>query len=74
VNTEEVYTEEVSALIALTMCHFNNKFTAMTNDQTVSFIQTYSLKKGLKQFGDHGKIAAHKEMKQLHDRAVFEPI
>jgi len=56
------------------MCHFNNKLAVMTNDQTVNFLQTYSLKKGIKQFGDRSKIAAHKEMKQLHDRAVFEPI
>jgi len=56
------------------MCHFNNKLAGMTNDQTVNFLQTYSLKKGLKQFGACSKIAAHKEMKQLHDRAVFEAI
>jgi len=30
----------------------------MTNGQTASYLQTYSLKKGLKQFGDRGKIAA----------------
>jgi len=50
------------------MCHFTNKLAGMTNDQTVSFLQTYSLAKGLKQFGDRRKIATHKEMKQLHDR------
>jgi len=72
VNTKEVYTEETGALIPLTMCHFNNKLSGMTNDQTVNFLQTYSFKKGLKQFGDCSKISAHKEMKQLHDRAVFE--
>jgi len=46
----------------------------VTNDQTVYFLQTYSFKKGLTQFVDCDKIAAHKEMKHLQDRAVFEPI
>jgi hypothetical protein len=32
------------------------------------------LKKGLKKFGEHGKTAATSKMKQLHERAVFEPI
>jgi len=45
----------------MTMCHFNNKIAGMTNDHIASFLQTYSLKKGLKQFGDQGKISAHKE-------------
>ena len=74
VNTIEGYTEETDVLIALTMCHFNNKLAGMTNNQTVNFLQTYSLKKRKKQFGYCGKIAAHKEMKQLDDQAVFEPI
>jgi hypothetical protein len=39
-----------------------------------SFVETYTLKKGLKQFGQKGYQAAHGEMKQLHDRAVFKPI
>ena len=72
-NTVEGYTEETGALIALTMCHFNNKPAGMTNDQTVNFFQTYSLKKGIKQLGDRGNIAAHKEMKQLHDREFLNP-
>jgi hypothetical protein len=39
-----------------------------------SFVQTYSLKQGLKKFGRKGEEAAFGEMKQLHDRATFEPI
>jgi hypothetical protein len=39
------------------------------------FIQTYSLNKGIKKFGQKGKDAAIKEMKQqLHNRTVFEGI
>ena len=44
VNTEEVYTEETGALIAMTMCYYNNKLAGMTHDQTASYIQTYSIK------------------------------
>jgi hypothetical protein len=46
----------------------------MTDDEAYSFIQTYSLKKGIEKFGTKGKEAAHKEMQQLHDRTVFVPI
>jgi hypothetical protein len=35
---------------------------------------TYSLKRGLKHFGNQGKQAAHDEIKQLHDRDCFTPI
>jgi hypothetical protein len=38
------------------------------------FIQTYSLNKGIKKFGQKSKDAAIKEMKQLHNRTVFEGI
>ena len=38
------------------------------------FVQTYSLTKGLNEFGEQGRKAAFGEMKQLHDRVVFEPI
>jgi len=47
VNTKEVYTEETGTLIALNKFHFNNKLAGMTDDQTVNFLKTYSLKKGL---------------------------
>jgi hypothetical protein len=38
------------------------------------FAQTYSLMKGIKEFGDKCHQAAYNEMKQLHDRIVFKPI
>jgi len=37
-------------------------------------VQTYSLKQGIKKFGERGKQAAMKELRQLHDRVVFEPV
>jgi hypothetical protein len=38
-----------------------------------AFLQTHNLKQGLKKFGEKGHTAASKDMKQLHDRAVFAP-
>jgi len=45
-----------------------------TVNSQYQFIQTYGLKAGIKQFGEKGKEAAYQEMKQIHDRKVFEPI
>ena len=39
----------------------------------ISMVQTYSLKAGIKKFGQKGKDSALVEMKQLHDRSVFCP-
>jgi len=39
-----------------------------------TFIETYSLKRGIKTFGDDARNAASGEMKQLHERAVFVPV
>ena len=38
------------------------------------FVTTYSLKKGIQKFGQRGRAAALKEVKQLHDRSCFRPI
>ena len=38
------------------------------------FVQSYSLKAGLKKFGEKGKVSTLKEMKQLDDRKVYYPI
>ena len=35
---------------------------------------TYSLKKGIQKFGDKGRQAALKEMKQIHNGECFKPI
>jgi hypothetical protein len=60
-------------IIAMTMAHYNTKLIGMNNAQARSFLQTYSLKKGTDKFGEQGIKAVHKEMKQIHDRVVFEP-
>jgi hypothetical protein len=58
----------------MTMVHYNTALAGMNNLQASSFLQTYSLKQGIKKFGKQGIEAVHKEMKQIHDRVVFEPI
>ena len=72
-QTEE-YTSDSAHIIALTISHYNTALAGMDDLQACSFLQTYSLKQGIKKFGDRGVAAAHKEMKQLNDRVVFEPI
>jgi hypothetical protein len=44
------------------------------NELNHQFAKTYSLKRGIKEFGERGHKAAHEEMKQLYDRVVFIPI
>jgi hypothetical protein len=58
----------------MTMMHYNAALAGMNDTQVSSFLQTYSLKQGIKKFGKQGIEAVHKEMKQIHDRVVFEPI
>jgi hypothetical protein len=50
VNTEE-YTLELAQIIVMTMLHYNTALIGMTDLQAYSFLQTYSLKQGIEQFG-----------------------
>ena len=69
----EEYTERYTKVIAKFICEINNL--VLSSGQTQhSFLETYSLKKGLKKFGTKGMDAAYGEMKQLHERAAFRPI
>jgi len=61
-NTEE-YTMDNARVLANTICHAN-----------YTFMQTYSLKAGIKKFGEKWRKAALDEMKQIYDRVVFCPI
>jgi hypothetical protein len=54
------YSTETAKIIAKTINKLNHQFA-----------QTYSLKRGIKEFSERGHKAAHEEMKQLHDRVVF---
>jgi hypothetical protein len=53
---------------------YNTELIGMNDMQASSVLQTYSLKQGIKKFGEQGIKAVHKEMKQIHDHVVFEPI
>jgi hypothetical protein len=65
-QTEE-YSLESAHIIAIIMLHYNTILAGMNNLQACSFLQTYSLKQGIKKFGTKGIKATHKEMQQLHD-------
>ena len=73
-HQEVEYSIETARVIAVTMCHLNTKIGALNDEEAHQFIQTYSLKSGLKKFKERGEAAAMKEMRQLHERVVFEPI
>jgi hypothetical protein len=73
-HQEVPYSLETARVIAITMCHLSTKIENLNDQQAFQFIQTYSLKSGLKKFGERGETAATSEMRQLHERAVFEPI
>ena len=60
-------------VIAKTMCRFND-ICLNGPQKSHSFAETFSLKARLKKFGEQGYKAASNEMKQLHERAAFEPI
>ena len=70
-HRQEEYTTEKAKLIAImTMC-CNNEMSF--NIETFHFVhQSYSLTKDLKKFGQKGRNAMYKDMKQLYNRVVFE--
>ena len=69
-HCQEEYTNKNAKVIAKTMCYNNEMFFIK---EAFHFVQLCSLSKGLKKFGQKGRDAAYKEMKQLHDRVVFGP-
>ena len=73
-HLREKYSIESARIIATVMCRTNDILVNPKNGRELQFAQSYGLMKGLKKFGQRGKEAAHKEMKQLHDRVVFKPV
>ena len=67
------YDMDLAKIAALYIDHMN-EVSLEAQQSGLSFLETYNLKKGLKKFGQSGEKAAHKEMKQLHDRVCFRPI
>ncbi len=64
------YDLEDARPLAAIMCQIREK--VQTNEY--QFAQTFSLKQGIRKFGDRAKDAAKGELQQLHDRVVFEPV
>jgi hypothetical protein len=68
--------EEYDPSYAPVMAQFINEIRTGYTDTSSGICHgpQYILQKGLKVFGEEGKQAASKEVKQLHDRVAFEPI
>jgi hypothetical protein len=60
-------------ILAMAMHQMSLKFSGITTVGNCN-VQTFSLKQGIRKFGERGKQAAMKELRQLHDRVVFEPV
>jgi hypothetical protein len=59
---------------AKTIHHYNNMKYVENTQNEYALLETYSLNKGLKQFGNQGYDAAFEDICQLHERSVFKPI
>jgi hypothetical protein len=68
------YSTETAMVVTKTIDHYNCMLTATTLHNKYAFLETFSLKKGLKQFGDKCYDAAFNKICQLHERAVFKPV
>jgi hypothetical protein len=65
-HQEVPYSLETTRAIAVTMCHLSTKIENLNNEEALQLMQTYSLKSGLKKFGEHVEAAATSKMCQLH--------
>jgi ribulose bisphosphate carboxylase small subunit len=68
------YSIPTARVIAKTMDYMSNGVRIEKKQVNHQFVQTYTLMKGMKHFGNKGKEAAMNEMKQLHERNVSEPV
>jgi hypothetical protein len=73
-QAREEHSLESAHVVAVMMSDCNTALAGMNDSQACSFLQTCGLKQGVKKFGDKGIAAVNKEMNQLNDRVVFEPI
>ena len=65
---------EYDSKTALHLARTMDEFRSRLIEQGLSFAQQYTMKKGIKKFGEAGKIAATKEADQLYKRETFRPI
>ena len=68
------YSMDDARVMANVIDELNKRCSCVPESKQYSMVQQYHLQKGLKKFGEKGYAAAHKEMKQLHDRVVFKPV
>jgi len=61
-------------VLATIMCQFKERMKTTKIKHGNQYVVTYSLKKGIKEFGKQGKQSVVKERKQLHDRKCFMPV
>ena len=71
-HTRDTYTVDQAICLTNIIARMNQIWASPT--EAKQFVQTFSLKSGLKKFGDKGDASAFKEVKQLHDRAAFVPL
>jgi hypothetical protein len=71
--TTEEYSQDTALVVAKFMVELNDKVDASGVDD-YTFVETYSLRKGLQKFGERGYDAAVGEMRQMHDRTAFKPV
>jgi hypothetical protein len=57
-HQEVPYSLKTAHVIAITMCHLSTKIENLNDQQAFQFIETSSLKSGLKKFGEHAETAA----------------
>ena len=72
-KNEEEYSLNSAKVIGKIM-NFRNEKTHFKIKSKITLVQTYNLKQGLNQFGKEGLKAVQNEMKQVHEKNVFEPI
>ena len=70
---KEEYSLNPAKVIGKIMNFYNEKQNLKINIK-LNILQTYSLRQGLHQFGQEGLKAVQKEMNQLYERNIFEPM
>jgi hypothetical protein len=74
VNPEIECDAQDAKVIAMIMCHIQEKLIEEKQVVGTQHVITYSLKSSVKRFGKRAEEAASKEMKQMIDRRCFDPI
>ena len=72
-KNKEEYSLNSAKIIGKIMNFHNEQNKSKTNNK-INLLHTYNLRQGLRQFKKKGLEAIKKEMNQIHERDVFEPI